>query len=385
MARGPSAPETALRAAAACQTALHELAHGLAPLLAVPASARDGAAIADAWQAIERHRPGLSRRYRTLRKLSLRRRANGGTDRLPPALQRALARQTEALRQRLNLWHPIADLVARHAAPSAVALLPGRPGTEGDPLLDMVYKALHRLANASAQSEHAEAHGCFADIPMPIRQFETLMRAAYRIALAQGRTGALRFLDVGCGGGTKMFAASRFFAQCDGLEYDPGYAAAARRTLRTIGAVRCRVLEGDALTFDGYGGYDVIYFYRPMTDDALLDRMERRIFGQVPPGTILVAPYNPFLVSRRGMDCARVVDPIFAPGLSQRAADGLRADAERTGWDIVRRSGDFGFDPGFWGPILEVASFDTHAPHDMVRRAPHAGVSGAVSGSEPRA
>ena len=268
------------------------------------------------------------------------------------------SKETKLLRQRLALWDSMELLIERHIDPDELPLLLDRPENESDPILSMVYYALHQLANPNPQTDSAIEHGCFADIPMPIQTFETLMLAAYRLLSLWGRAQNTRFLDVGCGGGTKVFAASRFFQFCDGLEYDPRYAETGQQTLNTIGAENCRVLQGDALTFKHYGDYDVIYFYRPMRDDKVLEQMENHIFSSARPGTVILAPYDAFCRPRSGIAHPNVDGPVFVTGLTQAESNDLRSEVERTGPEIVKRSLSFPFDTGFWAPILEAAQFN---------------------------
>jgi protein-L-isoaspartate O-methyltransferase len=260
--------------------------------------------------------------------------------------------------RRSREWDEMERIVQRHLDPQRKPLLPTSEVTGRDVLLTQLYSALHRLANPTAQDPIAEDHGCFADIAFPILSFDLLMSASYRVSLALNPRRAPRFLDVGCGGGTKVFAATRIFSQADGLEFDPGYADAARRTLQIIGASSSEIFHTDAATFDSYSDYDVIYFYRPMQSDALMEAMEERIIEKARPGTILVAPYDAKPGARDGVNCAQIEGPIFVTGIEQADADQLRYDAEATGTEILSRSADRSFDVGYWAPILDAASFN---------------------------
>ena len=93
---------------------------------------------------------------------------------------------------------------------------------------DRVFTALHRVVNPAAQDAGSADFGCHPDIPLLPSVFLAHAHAALRVALAQNRPAPLRFLDVGCGGGVKVMLAAEIFGQADGLEYDPGYVAAAR-------------------------------------------------------------------------------------------------------------------------------------------------------------
>jgi protein-L-isoaspartate O-methyltransferase len=267
--------------------------------------------------------------------------------------------------ERLWLWDEVEQIIHRHLEPERQPLLPKLQRTRQDDLLTQLYTALHRLANPNRQDSTALDHGCFPDIPMPIQSFELLMSAAYRISHVLRPRRALRFLDIGCGGGTKVLAATRFFEQTDGLEYDQTYADSARRTIQIIGKPNSSIFHADALTFDSYSDYDVIYCYRPLRTDALLETLERRIIRQARPGTILIAPYTVLqsprdnkIFCRPGIDCAKVEGPLFVTGIEQADADQVRLDAEATSTEILVRSTDRDLDTGYWAPILDAASFN---------------------------
>lgn len=325
----------------------------LAAKIAVPATARDGAAIRTDWEQIVPYRPRLNSVYRHLRKFKPGARAALG--RIEHDAQQATLRDIKALKRRLSIWDRMADMVARHAEPPEEPINLFPPFSRRDPLMGQLARALHQLANIHNQTKTAHDHGCFADIPLPMHNFEELTRAAYRLLLVQGRTEGARFLDVGCGGGTKVFAATRFFQHSDGLEYDPVYAEAGRQTMRII-APDCQIMQGDALQFDNYGTYDVIYFYRPLHIEEKLAEMERRILSQCRPGTVILAPYTDALGPREGFPAARITECVFVAGVSQAEADSLHANAIFTDTELVTRASDLPFDTGFWTPLLDAAS-----------------------------
>lgn len=347
--------EKALVKAEKLERELTSLSEKIAGNLQQPASRRDTRQIADSWFEVERLRPRMNSTFRLLREIKKPFRS-----RFKPRDYRAqlqMYRQAQGFVKRFRMWSEMESLVRRHMDPEKSPLLPKNPPGGQNALLKQIYKALHLLANPVNQNSRARDHGCYTDIAYPIQYFDQLMSAAYRSCLAQHPQPHPRFLDVGCGGGTKVIAASRFFRWADGLEYDLGYVNSARRTLQIIGAPYSRIYHADALLFDSYSDYDVIYFYRPMRTDALMEALEQQIIRRARPGTILVAPYGAGLFGRTGVDCAKVEDPIFITGVSQADADQIRQDAELTGTDILSRSDEHDFDTGYWGPILDSASF----------------------------
>ncbi len=330
-----------------------EVARGLRK----PASRRDTCHLADSWSEINRLRSQMQSIGGLLRKI--KKPSPAVTNVKDCRTHRKAYERADGFLKRLRAWDEIELIVQRHIDPERKPLLPRLQVGRHDALLEQLYTALHRLANPATQDSSATDHGCFSDIAFPIQSFDLLMSAAYRIGLAQNPQRLPRFLDVGCGGGTKILAATRYFRQADGLEYDRGYAGSARRFLQIIGVTNSTVFHTDAMVFDAYSDYDVIYFFRPLLSDAHLETLEQRIIALARPGTILVAPYDGLLNGRTGMDCAKVEGPIFVTGIEQAAADQLRHEAEATSTGVLKRSADWVFDTGYWAPILDAASFSS--------------------------
>lgn len=347
---------TTVQQADTVQAELMALATDLAAEMALPVGQRDGAAIRRGWARIEEQRRRANALLRKERKRG--RELDTTEDRPGHKDTRDRKKSITQLRQRIDMWEQMRTLVARHVDPPLVPIRTARTLATEDPLSTMLHMAVFLLANPNPQTPEARAHNCFSDIPMPLPQFDMLLIAAYRLLLAQGRTEGAKFLDVGSGGGTKVYLASNYFAQADGLEYDPAYAAAGARAMELIAPDTCRVMEGDGLTFEHYGDYDVIYFYRPINDDELLEQLEHRIFTEARPGTVILAPYNSILKPRPDLVGSKVADPVFIAGVSQAEADEIRRRAEYTGIEKVKRPRNFPFDTGFWSPLLEAAQFN---------------------------
>lgn len=178
----------------------------------------------------------------------------------------------------------------------------------------------HFVNPREAQAAEARARGYYSDIPLPARTFLADCHAALRVARAQGRREPMRFLDVGCGGGVKVAMAMHVFGEAWGLEVDPGYHARAERFLAEAGQGRCHVLKGDALEFDGYDRFDVIYFYQPIAEEGLLIELERRIAHRCAPGTVLIAPYFGFATRAEGLGCGHVTDHVWIARTTAEAA-----------------------------------------------------------------
>ena len=195
--------------------------------------------------------------------------------------------------------------------------------------LESAFQALHEFINPHKQSDEARELGCFEDISMPALKFGSLAHAALRVGLAQCRDTPMTFLDVGCGAGMKVLQAAQLFQTAHGLEYDPGYVEAAEAMLRVSGEGRCAVFHADALTFDRYDDYDVIYFYRPMRNEALLEQLEKRIVSAARPGTILVNHYVKFGMRAAEFGASLVAPGIYITGSNADQAAELGAAAEK--------------------------------------------------------
>jgi trans-aconitate methyltransferase len=91
-----------------------------------------------------------------------------------------------------------------------------------------------------------------------------------------------KFLDVGCGIGTKMLLADAFFGlSTQGIERSPEMVKEARQH----GLV---VTEADALGWDGYGNYDVVFFNRPFFGKELQARLEAQVWADMKPGAVVI-------------------------------------------------------------------------------------------------
>ncbi len=339
----------------ALEESLLEDAQTLAKEIRRRPSQRNATLIQAGWATMDAKRPKLNSLYRSIRKVPTEPRS--ALNASGYAAQKRLVETTKRVKRCLTSWDSMARLVQNHIDPKAVPLATHRPLNPSDRVLSTLHAALHLLANPLEQDQTSVDQDYFADIPLPIQMFDTLMQSAYRLLLAQGRADRARFLDVGCGGGVTLLTAHNYFRFCDGLEFDPGYVTAARRTLSLLNKPNISVIEGNALTFDGYAPYDVVYFYRPLHDDTLMLEMEHRILDAVAPGTVILAPYtNNHFDPRPGFPAAQITGPIFVAGLAQAQADVLHAEAQRTTTDLIKRPRHYLFDTGFWTPLLDVAT-----------------------------
>ena len=225
------------------------------------------------------------------------------------------------LSRRLSLWrdgYRILSQVVRRRLP-----LTERPPADASLVagqLQAYEQAFYRLHDylSPPRPDPDNWIGRHNDIPLPFTKSFRLMQLARRAALASGRKAPLAFLDVGCGVGLKVFQAAEFFEISRGLEYDATRVPVADGLTQHARRTQDGVFQADALEFDGYGGYDVIYAYKPLAFEHLLIQMEQRIIDQARPGTVLIMPYSEFVDRFEGYGCVRIEDFVYVTGRSQQ-------------------------------------------------------------------
>lgn len=96
-----------------------------------------------------------------------------------------------------------------------------------------------------------------------------------------------RLLDVGCGIGNVLLIAEQFGFEVYGFEKDeyPFRVAA-----KLIGEER--IAQADIWTYQGYGEYEVIYYYRPFSGRVQQLRFEKLIEDTMKTGAILIANHK---------------------------------------------------------------------------------------------
>jgi hypothetical protein len=95
------------------------------------------------------------------------------------------------------------------------------------------------------------------------------------------------FVEVGCGVGRNIFllsATTRFhFDKILGFDIVEAYVAAGQKYF----GLGSNVFVADCLSFD-YGGYDIIYFYRPFTDDEKQKSFETHLIESSKAGAYII-------------------------------------------------------------------------------------------------
>ena len=98
-----------------------------------------------------------------------------------------------------------------------------------------------------------------------------------------------RFLDVGCGIGTKVLLVQQWGWEADGLDFVPEYCEAARELCGALSAITCV----DAREYDNYGTYDLVYAYRPLVDMDETMKLTIWMAEQLKPGALMFLAWWP--------------------------------------------------------------------------------------------
>ena len=134
---------------------------------------------------------------------------------------------------------------------------------------------------------------------------------------------APKFLDVGCGPGTKVAIAENLFGLYSfGIEIDSGMAFDAARLLAAADA---NIEHGDALGMPTgyYGDFDLIWLYRPFRDPDKERELETLIIREMKPGAVLAG--GSWETDPAGLGWEPIVDdslhdPQGGPGVIWRGA-----------------------------------------------------------------
>lgn len=258
---------------------------------------------------------------------------------------------------RLQIWSETPATLASALSGRAVPLTSEEP-PEGSPVHGQLlayqrcFDRLHGYFSPTPPQLYSPEIGRHGDVPYPFTGFFRLMQVVRRLVLAQGRPSAA-FLDVGCGVGLKLLQAAEFFDVVHGFEFDPDRAAAAQQLVDRSRRMNDRGFRADALQFDGYGNYDVIYAYKPLSDPELLQQMERRILEQVKPGTMLILPYFEFEFRFEELGCTRIYDKVYLTGGAGQDVAPLLERAGQIGTVVARPDDRRAGVEGFCAPVRD--------------------------------
>lgn len=139
--------------------------------------------------------------------------------------------------------------------------------------------AFHNFEALQVESSDIIKGDNFDFVPFPCGAFVDLVLEAFFVL---GQDKSKKFLDVGSGIGSKVILASPFF-DAYGIDYNEKYVEKAKQ----IGMNRVGLVN--ALEFDRYDNFDLIYYYRPIANMEKYGIFENMVYTQMKPGS-LVAP-----------------------------------------------------------------------------------------------
>lgn len=103
-----------------------------------------------------------------------------------------------------------------------------------------------------------------------------------------------RLLDIGCAKGNAMrFALKYPFSAVDGIELASSLAATATKNFQRLGKKNVRVFDMNALDFEDYYRYNILYFANPFPD-SIMKQVMAKVMGCISSTTeTLIVYYNP--------------------------------------------------------------------------------------------
>lgn len=124
-------------------------------------------------------------------------------------------------------------------------------------------------------------------IHLPTHEFFNTLNEVIKKTKLNEKLEEIKFLDVGCGVGQKVFLAEKLFGMyAHGIELRKPIAEAAKKI--TYSYRETKIFEETALTFKDYDKYDIIYFYQPIADFELSKKMELLIAEKAKSGCIVI-------------------------------------------------------------------------------------------------
>jgi SAM-dependent methyltransferase len=135
----------------------------------------------------------------------------------------------------------------------------------------------------SDEDDHA-----FGFRPYPLGAFGAMLDVAVAEWKDQHGPAKARFLEVGCGPGTKLVLADEVFHLfAYGFDVSPKYVQAASDLVGARDGT-AGIWRQDARSFDKWRNYDIIFLNRPLRDYQDELRLELEVFGQMGVGSILI-------------------------------------------------------------------------------------------------
>lgn len=141
--------------------------------------------------------------------------------------------------------------------------------------------AVERLEGAWLPAELPLHEEFFPYQPTPMPDFIADLEIA--LTRATGR----RYLEVGCGLGTKMVIAQAAGLEVHGIEAREQYAAMARYL-----CPEAKVEIADARYYGAYAAFDIVFCYRPLISEKGTAALEDFLDAEMRPDAVLILPYR---------------------------------------------------------------------------------------------
>lgn len=155
-------------------------------------------------------------------------------------------------------------------------------------------------------------------IPSSYEDFIEAMDVARKaVSLMYKDWASQKFIDVGCGNGMKMQIANQLgLNDVWGLEYDKRLIKISNRLFNRKFAEK--IIHGDALEFNDYWQYDIVYFYCPLKEFERQVELETRVYEQAPDGTVLIQFLKNNRDARMEPDLYQIGDQVFMKATSKK-------------------------------------------------------------------
>ena len=169
-----------------------------------------------------------------------------------------------------------------------------------DDLISLVHKLfddraveMNKKVGSAQDNCKVEKDGGFKCLHFPVDSFMDDMRFLVQyLQLSEKQLQKISFLDVGSGVGQKVYLAHLVGFNAYGLELRKKFVTAAIELFWDLHVKGKNppefFIRQNALKFNRYDEFDVIYFYCPIWDEKLQTRLERIIQKQAKPGTIVI-------------------------------------------------------------------------------------------------
>ena len=159
-----------------------------------------------------------------------------------------------------------------------------------DEELDILFGVINRFigyfTRDSIKQTQNDTKSEYPFVPMDTRQaYEQILCAKnYLDASSIDNQSDYSFIDVGCGIGQIMILAEMAGFNAFGIEKDPYPCKIAQKLMGTD-----KVSQADIWDYDGYGDFDVVYYFRPFSTKKLQGRFEKLIEDKVKVGGLIIA------------------------------------------------------------------------------------------------